>query len=74
MADIIFKTTLLQGTKGDKGDAGDVDYLPQDSIIAYDGDELPEGYEWTQPPTGSYTADSIEYIGISDTYYIHQDM
>lgn len=39
------KTLLLQGAKGDKGDTGDKFSVPINGIVAYDGEELPEGYE-----------------------------
>lgn len=44
---IIKKTILIKGDKGDKGSAdakADVT-VPQGAIVGYDEEELPEGYE-----------------------------
>lgn len=50
MNEIIFKTALIKGVKGDKGDTGAADSVPTNGVIAYDGDDTPEGYEDTEPP------------------------
>lgn len=42
---ILKKTILIKGDKGDKGsDDADVT-IPQGAIVGYDEEELPEGYE-----------------------------
>lgn len=52
MKKIIFKPIFNIGAKGEKGDHG-VNYkVPADSILAYDGDDVPEGYIEVADPTG----------------------
>lgn len=48
---IIFKTTLIKGDKGDKGDENLSNALPTNAIIAYDGDDVPEGFIEVSAPT-----------------------
>lgn len=42
---IYFKVNKIKGIKGYKGDLGINDIIPVGGIIAYDGDDIPEGYE-----------------------------
>lgn len=43
--EIIKKTVLIKGDKGNKGDDDADVTVPIGAIVAYDADELPEGYE-----------------------------
>ena len=45
MDNLIFKTELIKGATGAKGDIGISDEVPVGGIIAYDGEEIPAGYE-----------------------------
>lgn len=45
MGEIIFKTELIKGAKGDRGEAGQADSVPTEGLIGYEGDDIPEGYE-----------------------------
>ena len=49
MNEIIFKTALI---KGAKGDTGETESIPLDGVIAYDGNTIPDGYEETEAPGG----------------------
>lgn len=45
---IIFKTNLMRGAKGERGEVGGD--IPEDSVVYYEGDDTPDGYEDTTPP------------------------
>ena len=43
---IIKNKHIIKGTKGDRGDAGaDDTTLPINGVVAFEGEEIPEGYE-----------------------------
>lgn len=66
MADIVFKQTLVRGAQGPQGEAGEADSIPEDSVIAYDGTDVPEGYEETGTPSiiTEVTADLEDEIAV----------
>lgn len=45
MNETINKKILVKGTKGDRADSGNDTTVPQEGIVAFDGDTIPEGYE-----------------------------
>lgn len=65
---IIFKTTLKQGAKGERGVAGGD--IPEDSVIFYEGESVPEGYEaTTAPPSTAFITELTleQYEALPDT-------
>ena len=52
MKEIVFNTLFNIGAKGSKGDRGSSFIVPVDSIVAYDGVTVPEGFIETVDPTG----------------------
>lgn len=51
MENLYFNTMLITGAKGDIGDMGIIDAIPVDTVLPFDGDIIPEGYEETTDPT-----------------------
>ena len=51
MNDIIFKTILQKGAKGDKGDTGSAEALPTGSIVGWSGGTIPDGYTSASSPS-----------------------
>ena len=51
MNNLIFKTLLLKGAKGDKGDTGSAEALPTGSVIGWSGGTVPDGYTTTTSPS-----------------------
>ena len=66
MANLVFKTELLKGAKGDVGEDGISYEVPTGAIIAYDGADTPEGYEDTTPPKGFSAGSNIIELNIVD--------
>lgn len=62
MNEIIFNTTLIRGAKGATGQGTSYE-VPAGTIIAYDGNDIPEGWVETTAPEGMGGADS--YVPIS---------
>lgn len=50
MDEVIFKTVLIKGAKGDRGEIGEADSIPTNGVILYDGDDVPEGYVEVSSP------------------------
>ena len=50
LKELVFNTIIKKGIKGNKGDVGLSDMIPPNTIIAYDGDDVPEGYEEVTSP------------------------
>lgn len=65
MNNIIFKTEFLRGAKGDAGTAQNYE-VPTGAVIAYDGDDIPNGYELTTPPDGYSAGSSVSEIVINN--------
>ena len=62
MNEIIFNTTLVRGAKGATGQGTSCE-VPTGTIIAYDGNDIPEGWIETTAPEGMGSSDS--YIPIT---------
>ena len=63
MDNIIFKAILKKGKKGEKGNTGISYDLPTNAIIAYDGEDTPEGFNNTEKPTYGGTTIEITVSG-----------
>ena len=50
MNNLIFKTNLIKGAKGDKGDIGITESIPADGVINYVGEGIPDGYQEVDAP------------------------
>lgn len=51
MGNLIFKTLLVKGAKGDKGEVGEANTVPTGGVIGFDGETIPDGYEETTNPS-----------------------
>ena len=49
--DVIFKTLLLKGAKGDRGEAGQATSVPTNGVIGFTGGTIPDGYEEVSQPS-----------------------
>ena len=49
--DVIFKTLLLKGAKGDRGETGQATSVPQNGVIGFTGGTIPDGYEEVSQPS-----------------------
>ena len=65
MNNIIFKTEFLRGAKGDAGTAQNYE-VPTGAVIAYDGDDIPNGYELTTPPEGMPIGSNVSELTINN--------
>ena len=68
MEQIIFKTDLIKGAKGDRGEAGTAEAVPADGVIAYNGNTVPEGYEEIPEfdVVGDVINECMEYGGVKN--------
>ena len=68
MEQIIFKTDLIKGAKGDRGEAGTAEAVPADGVIAYNGNTVPEGYEEIPESdvVGDVINECINYGGVKN--------
>lgn len=51
MGEIIFKTILAKGAKGDRGEAGQANSVPTNGVIGWSGGAIPDGYESASTPS-----------------------
>ena len=63
---IVFKTDLLRGAKGDKGEKGDTESVPTSGVIAYEGATVPDGYEEAADPIQIKKTVSVQNTVITD--------
>jgi len=58
MNEIIFNTTLIRGAKGATGQGTSYE-VPAGTIMAYDGNDIPEGWVETTAPEGMGGGDPL---------------
>jgi hypothetical protein len=68
MQDIIFQTTFIKGATGNKGDTASFE-VPTNGVIAYDGDDIPEGYILTEAPASTGVSFNVMNAGFEIVDY-----
>lgn len=65
MNEIIFNTTLIRGPKGNTGQGTSYE-VPTGTIIAYDGNDIPEGWVETTAPEGMGEENYVPIMASTD--------